>query len=209
VCGPLSGPALAQQDNEEDTTMTTSTEPLPTFPNQVLGGGGGLNIVPHLLQYGTTGSDPENPTDWLVQMGPVDGGPPVRLLPGCALYSPGRTFRLILQASDGNLVLQNADTSSLPGGWPSRPLSPDEVRWDPIWSWRTDNQSVTRVDMQADGNFVAYNGQGHAVKATNTAGNFLAFARMQDDGNFIITAADGTVVFQTQTSAQQAPGRNV
>ena len=141
----------------------------------------GLNISPNFLPYSPTGSGipPENIADWITQLGPVPGPDAVGvyITPNHALYSPGRTFRLVLQQTDGNLVLQCVDTGSLPPGWADTALTPDQVNWDPIWSPNIQNQDVLYVVMQYDGNLVAYKGGEltDVAWASNTNGNIGAY----------------------------------
>jgi D-mannose binding lectin len=161
----------------------------------------GLNIV---IIYAVNDS---NPGDILCQMGPVASpqAPPARLVPGTSLYSPARGFRLTLQG-DGNAVLQYVQTSNLPHGWPNRQLASSDVSWVPVWATGTNNKGVTHLDMQYDGNLVAYNASNQPVWASNTNGNNQAFLRLQDDGNLVITNQQGNVVWASNTSAGEATG---
>jgi hypothetical protein len=126
------------------------------------------------------------PTDQSPQKSPALQ-PSIRLGLGNSWYSPTGAFRLTLQASDGNVVLQALDDSTLPYGWwqQGQQLSPAALTWVPIWATGTNNKSVTEADMQVDGNFVVYSGP-TAVFATNTNGCQNAFLRIQDDGNAVI-----------------------
>src|SRR5215472_581328 len=77
----------------------------------------------------------------------------------------GRTA-LIMQG-DGNLVLYRTDNGKA------------------MWSSSTSGQPVTYAIMQADGNFVCYDADGHAHWATGTNGNPGAYVIVQDDGNLV------------------------
>ncbi len=163
----------------------------------------GLNLS---LRYPVNSS---NPADYLCQMGPVASAadPPARLIPGTGLYSPARGFRLIVQV-DGNVVLQYVQASNLPEGWPNKPLATSDVTWVPIWATGTNNKGVTHLDMQYDGNLVAYNASNEPIWASNTNGNIQAFFRLQDDGNLFITNQQGKVIWASNTSAGEATGAN-
>lgn len=54
--------------------------------------------------------------------------------------------------------------------------------------------------MQGDGNLVLYRHGAHALWATGTSGNQVAFAVMQGDGNFVLYAPDGTPVWASHTA---------
>jgi hypothetical protein len=142
---------------------------------------------------------------------PGPGGPfSAFLRPGNSWYSPGNAFRLTLQASDGNLVLQtiNDNTFILPTVGQGPPLDPNRVQWVPVWSAFTQGKGVTEVDFQVDGNLVAYAGS-NAVFNTRTFGNANSILYMQDDGNLVIYKEGNVPIFATNTSALDTPGRNV
>ena len=88
--------------------------------------------------------------------------------------------QLIMQA-DGNLVLyvlaHNGAT--------------------PIWSSRTNGQSVSQCVMQTDGNLVIY-GFPHPIWASHTNGHNGAYLVVQDDGNMVIYAPDQTPIWATR-----------
>jgi len=107
---------------------------------------------------------------------------------------------------DGNAVLQYVETSNLPRVWPNQPLDPSNVSWVPVWATGTNNKGVTHLDMQYDGNLVAYNASGKPIWASNTNGNIQAFFRLQDDGNLFITNQQGKVIWASNTSAGEASG---
>jgi hypothetical protein len=146
------------------------------------------------------------------------GGPfSVLLRPGSSWYSPGNAFRLTLQATDGNLVLQVVDDSTIgfqpTTGGPAPALDPSRLNWSPVWSPHIQGRGVTEVAFQLDGNLVAYAGS-TAVFATNTnlppgtsdAQRPTLF--LQDDGNLVIYTVGPVARFATNTSALEAPGKN-
>jgi hypothetical protein len=145
---------------------------------------------------------------------PGPGGPfSAFLLPGHAWYSPGNAFRLVLQASDGNLVLQTINdlevTFELPllgGAGPAiNPNTPN--LWVPVWSPFIQNRGVTEVDFQIDGNLVAY-ARTNAVWNSGTSGNENATLIVQDDGNLIIRRAGPVAIWATNTSVLESKGHN-
>jgi hypothetical protein len=135
------------------------------------------------------------------------GQPSIKLGMGNSLYSPGGGFRVTLQATDGNLVLQVLNDAVLPPWQQGQKLAPPALQWIPIWSAQTNGKSVTEADMQVDGNLVVYAG-GTPVFNTGTNGQEHSFLRMQDDGNLVIYSASGAAVFATGTAAGEAPGNN-
>src|ERR1035438_3937447 len=98
---------------------------------------------------------------------PGPGGPfSVWLRPGSSWYSPGNAFRLTLQATDGNLVLESVVGSSIGIAQVTGGLGPaldpnSQMQSVPVWSARTNGKGVTEVDFQEDGNLVAYAGSQH------------------------------------------------
>jgi D-mannose binding lectin len=145
--------------------------------------------------------------DILCQMGPAASpDAPVRLVLGKGLYSPARGFRLIMQENQ-RLELQCVQIYNLPRVWPNKPLAVTDVSWVPIW--RTGSAYLIQyLDMQYDGNLVAYNEYRDVIWASNTNGNNQAFLRLQDDGNLVITNQQGNVVWASNTSAGEATGSN-
>jgi hypothetical protein len=69
-------------------------------------------------------------------------------------------------------------------------------------------RGVTEVDFQIDGNLVAYAGS-TPVYASGTSGNANATLYIQDDGNPVIYKQGNIPIFATNTSAFEAPGKNV
>jgi hypothetical protein len=142
---------------------------------------------------------------------PGPGGPfSAFLRPGGSWYSPGGAFRLTLQETDGNLVLQVIDDSSFileaVGQGPA--LNPNtQVRWVPVWSPFIQGKGVTEVDFQIDGNLVAYAGS-HAVWSTGSSGNENSVLEVQDDGNLVIYKTGMVKSFETRTSVLETPGKN-
>jgi hypothetical protein len=96
---------------------------------------------------------------WAAQVNLINGQ---SLLPGQTLPSPNGLYQLTLQ-SDGNLVEY---TSS---GFP-------------IWASGTAGKTVTRMQLQSNGNLVLLNGA-TVVWATNTGGHPDTWLGVQDDGN--------------------------
>lgn len=130
------------------------------------------------------------------------GQPSVMLGIGHSLYSPGGGFRLALQ-TDGNVVLQCITDATLPRKWAAgQPLAQNDLHWNqPIWATGTNEQGVFELDMQADGNLVAYSGAGPRF-ASQTDGHPGAFLRMQDDGNLVILTSSGQPIWSTKTNAR-------
>lgn len=87
------------------------------------------------------------------------------LIPGAFLKSPSHQYTLLMQNTDGNLVLLG------PSG--------------PVWGWGTNGHPANQAVMQGDGNFVVYDGS-IPIKNTGTAGQSGAYLRTQDDGNVVI-----------------------
>jgi hypothetical protein len=141
---------------------------------------------------------------------PGPGGPfSAFLRPGSSWYSPGGAFRLTLQASDGNLVLEVIDDFEVNidalGHGPS--IDPNRQRWVGVWSPHIQGKGVTEVDFQVDGNLVAYAGS-NAVWNTGTF-DARPILFVQDDGNLVIYKFGHLPMWATNTSANEAPGRNV
>ena len=122
------------------------------------------------------------------------------LFTGNELRSANGTFQLAFQEADGNLVLYIDDPLANPdAGLINRA----------IWSAFTQNQAASIAIMQDDGNFVVYESFQNHFFDTHTNGHPGAFIIMQDDGNLVVYDADGvTPLWQSQTSAAEAPGAN-
>jgi hypothetical protein len=134
-----------------------------------------------------------------------EANPAVSLGPGKSLYSPTGAFRFTFQA-DGNAVLQCVDDSSLPPV-DGAPISPEGLKWVPVWETYTADRGASRISMQDDGNLVVYNPTGGAIWASNTAGHVFAFLIMQDDGNLVIYEQNSTTaIWATNTSVLGSPG---
>jgi hypothetical protein len=118
------------------------------------------------------------------------------------LTSFSGTFQLVLQESDGNLVLQINDPDANPNaGMINRP----------VWSAYTQNQAAAFAVIQDDGNFVVYDSFQNPLWNSGTFGrqNFSGFVIIQDDGNLVIYDSDGaTAIWQSGTSVGEAPGVN-
>jgi hypothetical protein len=118
------------------------------------------------------------------------------------LISFNGTFQLVMQESDGNLVLQINDPDTNPNaGMINRP----------VWSAYTQNRAASYAVIQDDGNFVVYDSFQNALWDSGTFGrqNFSGFIIIQDDGNLVLYDSDGaTGIWATNTSVGQTPGVN-
>jgi hypothetical protein len=138
------------------------------------------------------------------------------------IYSPARAIRLFAQ-TDGNFVLQYADTATLPPGWQTAPLDPRNVPWVTYWSTETAWNEIgdagpvanNTLVLQPDGNLVVYDlnkavmgAPAGAVFASNTAGKKHVFLRLQDDGNLVLCAEGGAPIWATNTSVGESKGAN-
>lgn len=110
-----------------------------------------------------------------------------RMLPGQAIASPDKRFRLIYQ-TDGNFVLYRDD--------PGQSV--------PLWATGTDGRALGVVVMQRDGNLVMYDEDINVIWASGTHGNLDARLRVQSDGNVVIHIGDHQI-WETRTS-QLVPG---
>lgn len=91
--------------------------------------------------------------------------PGAQLGPGAYLKSPNRQYTLVMQPSDGNLVLYGPSAA--------------------VWAFDTAGHPGARAVMQGDGNFVVYSGS-TALNHTHTAGRPGAFLQLQDDTNLVV-----------------------
>ena len=103
---------------------------------------------------------------------------------GNRITSPNGLYFLIFQ-NDKNVVLYKKTSAG------------DKA----LWHTNTANHT-TRTVMQADGNFVLYEGT-KAIWASNTYGNKNASLVLQDDGNLVIYSTDKRALWATNTA--QAP----
>jgi hypothetical protein len=107
------------------------------------------------------------------------------MFPNQSRTSADGRFRLTYQ-DDGNLVLRDENGSPI---WAIN-----------CWPECTDMGTAGRAEMQSDGNFVVYNGDGVAVWATATNGNNNSFAVVQSDGNTrLYRNPNGTYTWETGT----------
>jgi hypothetical protein len=109
---------------------------------------------------------------------------------GDRLVSPNGRYDLILQASDGNLVLYRQ------GGAPL---------------WAAHSVGGAMLAMQGDGNAVIYDRAWNPIWATNTSwGASGASLSLQSDGNLVLYAPDGVPLWATNTAEPQPEpvGRN-
>jgi len=88
------------------------------------------------------------------------------------------------------------------------PNATNSVNWVPVWSPHIQGQGATELDMQMDGNLVAYNKSGGVVWNSASNGNERAVLLVQDDGNLVIYAVGMKAVFATNTSARESKGFN-
>jgi hypothetical protein len=134
--------------------------------------------------------------------------------PGISWYSIAGAFRLTLQASDGNLVLESLFLDRNSYGnitlQNDPTIDPNHLlgfsKWVPIWSAGIQGKGVTEVDMQADGNLVAYRGPAPGsphVWDSRTEGHDNAVLAVQDDGNLVIYDTLGTPIWFTGTNAHK------
>lgn len=97
-----------------------------------------------------------------------------------ALTSPSGTCTLVHQ-NDGNLVLYNNEGRGA------------------VWSTGTQGHGPARCVLQADGDFVIYDGQARVVWSTDTAGNPGSVLAVRDDG-LELRAPDGSVLWSVRTA---------
>jgi hypothetical protein len=121
---------------------------------------------------------------------------------GDILFSACRNFQLTLLPG-GNLVLYAIDDTSLPPYQvPEAPaVIPNATYPVVIWESRSDDEGVTRCNMQTDGNLVLYDDAGVPHWASGTNGHPGTFLRCQCDGNLVLLAPDGSVLKNTNTNA--------
>jgi hypothetical protein len=124
---------------------------------------------------------------------------------GNSWYSPGGAFRLALHATDGNMVLQIVDDSSLPWWQQGQQMDPMRINWIPVWSAKTNGKSVTEADMHLDGNLVVYAGA-TAVFNSHTNGQEHSTLRVREDGNLVIYNSSGNAEYATNSIAREGSG---
>jgi PKD repeat protein len=130
----------------------------------------GKNLQVHVTD-GTSTSSPSGPgTSRLA----VDGTD--ELVSGEQLESSNGDYRLVLQSSDGNLVLRNTTTG------------------DALWASNTAGDGGTNLTLQSDGNLVSYTDSGTSVWASGTAGSGADELVLEDDGSLVLYAS-GTEVW--------------
>lgn len=100
------------------------------------------------------------------------------LLPSQSLRSLDSRFRLIVQHTDGNVVLYG------PSG--------------ALWATNTGTGQSTIMIMQADGNLVIRGPANELVWSSGTGGNPGAYLRVQSDGNLVIYSGS-TPVWSSNT----------
>lgn len=100
------------------------------------------------------------------------------LLPSQSLRSLDGRFQLLVQHTDGNVVLYG------PSG--------------PLWATSTTTAQTTILTMQADGNLVIRGPANEVVWSSGTGGNPGALLRVQNDGNLVIYAGS-TPVWESGT----------
>lgn len=97
----------------------------------------------------------------------------------------GTTRRLKME-KNCNLVLYSVDDSVIGGG---------------LWTSNTANAGTDcRMEFQADGNLVVYDGGGQAKWASGTSGTSGAELHLQGDGNAVIYNGGGGALWQTYTN---------
>lgn len=109
-----------------------------------------------------------------------------RLAVGGTLTPHNGKVRLVLQ-DDGNLVLYRNDTGAA------------------LWSSHTHGKPVDHAIMQADGNFVCYDGSGKAYWASGTHGHPGAYVILQDDANLVVYSASGSPLWASNTVHDWSP----
>ncbi len=105
------------------------------------------------------------------------------LEPGWYLASSNGAYKLVMQSSDGNLVLYQGA--------------------QPLWSSSGQGAGAS-VTMQGDGNLVIYNG-GVAKWSSNTGGFSGAVLALQDDANLVIYQGP-TAIWDWRNGPLKAPG---
>jgi hypothetical protein len=119
------------------------------------------------------------------------------------LTSFNGTFQLVLQETDGNLVLQINDPNTNPNA---------NMINGPMWDANTGGAGGVAI-LQDDGNFVVYGNEpgdpNDAAFQTGTFGRFpfTGFLIVQDDGNLVIYDSDQiTPIWSSGTNAKGKDG---
>lgn len=97
------------------------------------------------------------------------------LLAGDRLTSSNGFYRLVLQKSDGNLVLYNNFNA-------------------PLWSSGTNGKGVTHLSLESDGNLVLLTSSNKQVWASNTGNMGVCALRLKNDGHLALYNNDYQVV---------------
>jgi hypothetical protein len=105
-------------------------------------------------------------------------GPNTKLAPGERITSCDGRFTLIMQSSDGNLVLYMGST--------------------PLWASNVLNHAGAYAIMQDDGNLVEYQGS-TPLWSTKSYGHAGAHVSVQNDGNLVVYAHNGTPLWSSGT----------
>jgi hypothetical protein len=88
-------------------------------------------------------------------------------------------FDLVMQATDGNLVLYMGSVA--------------------LWDAQTAGHPGARAVMQGDGNFVVYSAANVALWSSATAGNPGAYLAVQNDGNLVVYSASAAPLWSSGT----------
>lgn len=123
---------------------------------------------------------------------PIAGG--LGVAKGQPLVSQDGRFKLILQTTDGNLVLYQGETAL----W-----SPHLEHVDPKYPYPNAWYKNLLV-FQTDGNLVVYGGTtpgdiSIAIWSSGTDGNPNATLNVQSDGNLVISSSTGRPLWSTKT----------
>ena len=129
----------------------------------------GKNLQVHVTD-GTSTSSPSGPGTARLAVDGTD-----ELVLGEQLESSNGDYRLVLQSSDGNLVLRNTSTGNSE------------------WASNTAGDGGTNLTLQSDGNLVSYTDSGTSVWASDTAGSGADELVLEDDGRLVLYASGSEV----------------